>query len=80
MLVNNILLLELDSVISLITVFMYINNITKEAVINNKEISIVEITPFIIISSFKKNKGLGGIPANPITESTNTNFAKVKEL
>lgn len=60
---------------------MYMYNITKEAVIVNSKIKgIVEITPFIITSSFKKNIGLGGIPANPIIDSTDTNFVIINEL
>ena len=80
MFVSN-LLLELDRTISLIIIFMYIYNMVKEAVITTNTVKgIIETTPLIITSSFRKNIGLGGIPANPIIDKTDANFVKVKEL
>ena len=81
LLVDIILLLDLDKTIKLIIVFIYIYNIVKEAVITTNEvIGIEDLIPFIITSNFKKNIGLGGIPANPMIDKTDISFNNTKEL
>ena len=81
LLVDIILLLDLDKTIKLIIVFIYMYSIVKEAVITtNVVIGIEDLIPFIITSNFKKNIGLGGIPASPMIDITDTSFNNTKEL
>ena len=80
MLISDILQSDVDNIISLIIVFIYIYNIMREHIITTNIVKGIMIdAPFINTSNFMKNIGLGGIPANPIIDITDTSFNTASE-